>query len=519
MSQTHADSLQPGELFAGRYRIERRIKAGAMGAVYEVTDEKTDTRRALKVMLPGAFDDPDLRERFVREAKVTGRVESDHIVKNMDAGVDEATGHLFLVMELLRGEELGRMIRQRKRLPPNEVLVYLRQFAFALDKTHAAGIVHRDLKPDNLFVAERDDGSPCIKILDFGIAKVLAESMEVQATRPLGTPLYAAPEQAQGIAVGPATDLYALGQIAYTMLVGESYWGADAGAGGAESLLAKVYVGAPERATERALRRKNVVLPAAFDAWFAKATAVKPEDRFASGRAAIGAFAAAFDVSARDAMSSVLEMAAPLIPTSSPTPGTVYRSAPERVDEAVVTHPAVDTLHRATLPFAAKALPIAPVQPAVSPEEPTTAVLITTSASGALGETNLTATSRTWAKPLQRKTGLAAVVLLGVIGIVGVVGFVMRNEAHTSSKEAAASVSVMPSAAPVAVVKEVPSAVVVVEKPLEARSEGTTASVPNPLPTAVKTSAIQPTATVQPTAASTTKFKGPIRRPSIDKRK
>src|SRR5262249_36188212 len=150
----------------------------------------------LKVMLPQVVSDPALRARFALEAKVTGDIESDHLVRVSDAGVDEVTGVPFLVMELLRGEDLRTVVVSRGDLPPDEVVTYLTQASRALDKTPAAGIVHRDLKPDNLFVTRRDDGSPCVKILDFGVAKVLAQRSETNPTaHAVGTPLYMAPEQ------------------------------------------------------------------------------------------------------------------------------------------------------------------------------------------------------------------------------------------------------------------------------------------------------------------------------------
>src|SRR5262249_30901389 len=153
-------------------------------------------------------------------------VESEYIVDVSDAGVDEATKMPFMVMELLRGEELGDLLERVGGLPPTDVVTYLQQVAMALDRTHAAGIVHRDLKPENLFLTHRDDGSPRIKILDFGVAKVVAEGATgAGATRSLGTPLYMPPEQFRtGAKLTPAADIYALGMMAYTLLVGKPYW-------------------------------------------------------------------------------------------------------------------------------------------------------------------------------------------------------------------------------------------------------------------------------------------------------
>ena len=272
--------LVPDALFHGRYRVIRCIKAGGMGAVYEVADEATRRKRALKVMLPGTIEDPILRERFSQEATITGGIESDHIVQVSDAGIDEGSRMPFLVMDLLSGEELGSMLKRRGGLPPAEVVLYLGQAAIALDKTHAANIVHRDLKPENLYVTARDDGSPCVKILDYGVAKVMVETTFQRRTAIVGTPLYMAPEQVQGDgAIGPRADVYALGHLAYTLLSGEAYWMSEAKSSlSLFVLFKKIMAGPPEPPTTRAARR-GVRLPPPFDAWFARATNLEPQKR------------------------------------------------------------------------------------------------------------------------------------------------------------------------------------------------------------------------------------------------
>ena len=291
--------LQQEALFHGRYRVLRCLKAGGMGAVYEVMDEATSSRRALKVMLPGLLSSDELRARFAVEAKITGSVESDHIVRTSDAGVDEETGTPFLVMELLRGEELGSLVRRRKGLPPEEVAFYLYQAGLALDRTHAAGIIHRDLKPDNLFVTVRDDGSPCVKILDFGIAKVLEQQSGGVTTRHmLGTPVYMAPEQIRAEPrIGPRADVHALGHVAYTCLVGETYWSEEADALISPYMLAaEIMRGPSEPPSARAQRRLSRVIPRAFDSWFLCATALRTEDRFESASTAVAELAYALGV-------------------------------------------------------------------------------------------------------------------------------------------------------------------------------------------------------------------------------
>lgn len=295
MRDKQVEHLREGTVFQGRYCVVRSIKAGGMGAVYEVVDERTRARRALKVMLPATRDEPALRLRFEREAQLLGAVEGDHVVRIFDAGVDEATGIPFLVMELLRGQDLASAIEERGSLPFEEVVLLLSQVALALRVMHAAVVVHRDLKPENVFLTVREDGSPCIKVLDFGLAKSLAPA-GASKTQAMGTPLFMAPEQMEG-EISPRADLYALGQLAYVMLAGEPYWREEGDAATSlHAFVALVGRGSCEPASERAARRLSVALPAAFDGWFVKATARRARDRFDSATLSVLALAEAFGV-------------------------------------------------------------------------------------------------------------------------------------------------------------------------------------------------------------------------------
>lgn len=285
--------LSAGGVFHGKYEVRRCLKVGGMAIVYEVVHCVTRRPSALKVMLPEILSERGMRARFEQEARITAGIASDHIAEVLDAGVDEATGSPFLVMELLRGDDLESVLRQRGPLMGGEVVSLLAQVAPALDAVHEANIVHRDLKPSNLFLVEADGQPPRLKVLDFGIAKIVAAG--ALTTRNLGTPVYMSPEQAAGDAdIGPAADLYSLGQIAYTLLVGAPYW-AEEGAAGGRLLFDKVEEGATEPATRRA-EMHGVRLPAAFDAWFARATAVEPEDRFATTAAMVADLASVLGV-------------------------------------------------------------------------------------------------------------------------------------------------------------------------------------------------------------------------------
>jgi serine/threonine-protein kinase len=357
--------LQIDALFHERYRVAHCIKAGGMGAVYEVVDEKTNSRRALKVMLTGALKDPDLRARFELEARITGTVESDHIVRVSDAGVDAETQTPFLVMDLLRGHDLGRVVEEGPPLTAEETVLYLGQAARALDKTHAAGVVHRDLKPENLFLTQRDDGSICVKLLDFGIAKVVEREAEAKGTRTMGTPSYMAPEQIRGDGkIAAAADVYALGQIAYSLLVGEEYWHEEAVASGSTfAFFLLVVKGLTESATVRAKRTRVVILPEGFDGWMAQACALDPIKRFPSAGAAVTALAEVLGTRPPAALSSLTLLARSSMPALAVTAVVGEISTNPTVPNEAPAHRRTDTnaTLRAGLPTMAEPEPVVPM--------------------------------------------------------------------------------------------------------------------------------------------------------------
>jgi serine/threonine-protein kinase len=267
-------TLAASPLLSSRYEVIGRLGEGGMGTVYEVVHKDTRRRRALKLMHPRLLADASSRARFRSEAIVAADVDSDHIVEVLDAGVCPDSDTPFLVMELLRGEDLAARLA-RGPLPPDEVAVLVDQIAMALDRAHERGVVHRDLKPANVFLAQRDDGSPRAKILDFGIAKVVSA---VETAGGVGTPAYMAPEQMEtGAPVGAAADVHALAHVAFAALTGTSYWRAEA-AQGLVTVVASVARGPIEPASARAAQ-VGVTLPATFDAWFSRAVAVDPSRR------------------------------------------------------------------------------------------------------------------------------------------------------------------------------------------------------------------------------------------------
>jgi formylglycine-generating enzyme required for sulfatase activity/tRNA A-37 threonylcarbamoyl transferase component Bud32 len=269
-----------------------------MGAVYVVDQLSTGKQRALKVMAPELAMDELARERFVREAKVGAQIESDHVVDVITAGVDEETGSPYLVMELLRGEELGDVLGRTGALPLGDVAEVLDQAGHALEQAHQKGIVHRDLKPENLFVAtsRARDRAFTVKILDFGIAKLVADR-QGKGTQALGTPLYMPPEQtARGGTISPASDVWSLALIAFKLLTGHDFWRETESLA---TLLREICVDpigpASARARELGLESK---LPPGFDAWFAKCVDRNVESRYPEAGAATRAFRALVPASA-----------------------------------------------------------------------------------------------------------------------------------------------------------------------------------------------------------------------------
>ncbi len=284
-----SSDLAPGAVFAERYRVERRIATGGMGAVYEVVHLETNRRRALKVLHANLVQSEELRARFRQEARVAAEIESEHIVDVFDAGIDAATEMPFLVMELLRGEDVRQRIKRSGPIPIDETVRILLETAVALDKTHQARIVHRDLKPDNIYLCERELGPPRAKVLDFGIAKLVADgTMNGQTRESIGTPLYMSPEQfLMSSTVSPATDIYALGLIAYTMLVGKPYWLEETLRAGAAVAFAMHACKGPQESAVKRAEARGITLPPEFDPWFFRMCAPKPEDRYQVATTAI----------------------------------------------------------------------------------------------------------------------------------------------------------------------------------------------------------------------------------------
>ncbi len=219
-----------GDILHGKYRVDRVLGAGGMGVVVAATHLQLDDKVAIKFLLPDAAKSADVVSRFEREGRAAAKIKSEHVARVIDVGKLE-NGAPFMVMEFLNGKDLADTIEHQGALPWPAAVEYVLQACEALAEAHAAGIVHRDLKPANLFLIQRADGSPCIKVLDFGISKMVGSlSMPgmTKTTAVMGSPLYMSPEQMKSSKdVDHRTDIWSLGSILYELLSGNPPFIAD----------------------------------------------------------------------------------------------------------------------------------------------------------------------------------------------------------------------------------------------------------------------------------------------------
>jgi WD40 repeat protein/serine/threonine protein kinase len=270
--------IAKGTVFGGDFRVEGLLAQGGMGAVYVVTQLSTGRKRALKCMHPDLVGDPNLRARFALEKKIGASFRSEHIVQVIAASPDDQETP-WLAMELLEGEDLHSYLKRKRVLPASEVREIFTQLCHALAEAHRKGIIHRDLKPENIFLtsARRPDAPFTIKVLDFGLAKVMPESLSTseatvaETLAGLGTPLWMPPEHADmQREVTPAADVWALGLLAFQLLTGWSYWKTAYGHSEwyqAIEVLMHPLVSASARAAEYGCAER---IPEGFDAWFAR---------------------------------------------------------------------------------------------------------------------------------------------------------------------------------------------------------------------------------------------------------
>ncbi|MEO8877963.1 MAG: serine/threonine-protein kinase [Polyangiaceae bacterium] len=311
-----------GDTIGGKYRVERDLAAGGMGAILLATDLSTGDHVAVKVMLPAAMEIEGAVTRFEREARAAAGILSEHVVRIFHVG-ELPNGAPFMVMEYLEGKDLGEVVGPEKSLKVREAADYVLQTCEAMAEAHKSGIVHRDLKPSNLFLLDRPDGSKIIKVLDFGISKFSADSPAIgkdgaslTATRTMmGSPLYMSPEQVRSAKnVDRRSDIWSLGVILYELLSGRLPFEAD----NAGAICAMIVADAPVP-----LRWMNKELPENLEKVVMRCLAKEPAERYqdvAELAAALRPFASNAGHVAAAQTQKTMENASGILPTLHAAP-------------------------------------------------------------------------------------------------------------------------------------------------------------------------------------------------------
>ena len=269
-------SLRSGDVLGGKYEVERVLGEGGMGVIVSAKHRELGNRVAIKCLHASALGDERAIARFEREARAAAALTSEHIARVIDVARLEG-GSPCIVMELLEGEDLHALLVREGALSVADTIRYASDAAEGLAEAHAAGIVHRDVKPSNLFVARRKKGRPIVKVLDFGIAKNLADSSDrsLTATQALvGSPQYMSPEQVrEAKTLDARTDVWALGVTMYECLTGRKPFDA---ASIVDLCFAIVH------APPTSLRTHRPDLPPKLEAVITKCLAKDPQDRYAT---------------------------------------------------------------------------------------------------------------------------------------------------------------------------------------------------------------------------------------------
>jgi tRNA A-37 threonylcarbamoyl transferase component Bud32 len=267
-----------GRVVNGKFRIEELVGQGGMGRVYRARHLTLDRPVVLKMLHRTFSSDPQISQRFQREARAASRLNHPNSIAVLDFGEAE-DGTLFMAMEYLAGKDLARLVAEEFPLGEARVVRIGAQILSALSEAHAQGVVHRDLKPENVMVEPRRAEPDSVKVLDFGIAKITApganEPKLTQAGLVCGTPEYMSPEQARGADIDLRSDLYSMGVILYQMATGELPFASDTPVGFLTKHLSEVPVPARQR-------NPQVEVSAALDQVIAKALEKDPAKRFQS---------------------------------------------------------------------------------------------------------------------------------------------------------------------------------------------------------------------------------------------
>ncbi|HEX9103174.1 MAG TPA: serine/threonine-protein kinase, partial [Polyangia bacterium] len=262
-----------GKVVAERYKLVEKIGQGSSGAIYRGEHTTLHKKVAVKLLHAQLSTDDTALERFRREATTVAEIENEHILQVLDYGRSD-DNRLFFAMEFLEGETLTKVIEREKRLPIDRALDILSQICEGLIEAHGLGYVHRDLRPRNVFLVNRRGRADFVKLLDFGLAKLILPDAEAKQTAmgmTFGDPRYMSPEQARGEALDRRSDIYSLGAIAFEMLTGSPPY---TGSGTFEILQQHLDAPVPK------VRDQRPDCPPWLDAAVQRALAKKPDGRF-----------------------------------------------------------------------------------------------------------------------------------------------------------------------------------------------------------------------------------------------
>ena len=402
----------PGQILVGKYRVERVLGVGGMGTVVAATHLHLDERVAIKFLHAQMSQNPEVVGRFLREGKSCIKVRSEHAVKVHDVGTLE-NGAPYLVMEYLDGIDLAGLLEKQGPMRVPDTVDLILQACEAIAEAHTLGIVHRDLKPANLFLTHRADGSPSIKVLDFGISKASSPNASdhgmTSTQSVLGSPRYMSPEQMRSTRnVDHRTDIWALGVVLYELSSGWRPFDAET----MTELCAQILQDSPQSLV---LRGRHDI-PPRLDATILRCLAKVPDERFAN----------------------LAELATALTEFASPA----GRASAERVVRVIQA--------RGVPAHSGAGVPSRPIQPPGPPGPPDPRALVDPRlASGSVGphvgpSASVTGNGSVWGPEAPKSSNTAALVAIlamAALVVVGVVTVVLVNGKRASSDPGATAVS------------------------------------------------------------------------------
>jgi serine/threonine-protein kinase len=434
--QLLGERAREGDIVDDKYRLDRIIGSGAMGVVIEAWHVRFDEHVALKVLTLEAAANEETRLRFESEARAAFKIKSEHVARVIDVGA-LPEGSPYMVMEYLDGSDLAQVLFKERRFEVQEAVDHMLQVCAGVGEAHALGIVHRDLKPENLFLVHARDGTPCIKVLDFGISKVIGSSgVRVRAITntsvTMGTPHYMSPEQWQSARdVTVAADFWAIGIILYELLAGRPPFDAPE----LGDLCTMVLTRDPP-----SLRARRAEVPEELEAVIRRCLERDPAKRFESAAQLARALVPFASSRGRTAARRIAGMREVDVPTSS-----------DQVEQL----PPITALHPVAQPKLTQ-----PAGPAIKREMTLPSVpfdarteQLTVRMDSPVGEAHRAAMPQPFPRTLLSSramigVGLAGLVVVGALATIGILQVVAPRDAASASAEPPPPVRESPAPAP-----------------------------------------------------------------------